>query len=168
MHMKNLHGDKPEKCKLCEKCFAMPYQLNYHIRKSHENSPQKFKCDHCSKLLSTKSAYQYHVQSIHLAKIQKIECSLCQKLISKDKLKMHIENVHENSKLKCEQCDKSMRPYRLRLHMREVHEEIKNFKCNLCKKAFGQRATLHKHLKNIHDVEDEKPVNSGCVTKCQT
>ena len=67
------------------------------------------------------------------------------------------EKIHDNTLLNCIYC-----PYRcvtgvhMTLHQRE-HFNIRDFKCDVCNKAFKQVCELNLHFANVH---------SGFVTKC--
>ena len=66
---------------------------------------------------------------------------------------MHIKSVHEKVKnYKCDICDKAFSRYgALKIHVNSVHEELKNHKCDLCDKAYSQLCQLKLHIKNVHE-----------------
>ena len=67
------------------------------------------------------------------------------------------ENVHENIQLACIYCPfTSATRCNLTIHQRE-HFNIRDYKCDICGKAFKQQAELNKHFDKLH---------SGYVTKC--
>ena len=63
------------------------------------------------------------------------ECSICgHNSKTKNKMKIHIDSVHEGKKPhKCSFCDKSFsQKGSLILHISSVHEQIKPNKCPIC------------------------------------
>ena len=85
---------------------------------------------------------------------------------SKKEMKFHAKNVHGTSKIRCNQCDTPMHPGRLKYHIQEVHEKVKDHRCNLCGKTFGQWSTLKKHLLNFHREGGNSSECSICSKTC--
>ena len=74
----------------------------------------------------------------------------------KTKLKRHVLAVHEGIKeFKCEICDKAFsQKSHKNSHMENVHEGIRNFYCDLCEnKYFVKSIDLRNHKKNYHGIE---------------
>ena len=64
----------------------------------------------------------------------------------------HINSVHEDQKnYKCDLCDKAFTQiWNLKTHINSVHEGLKNHKCDLCDKNFSEAGNLKKHIKSVH------------------
>merc|ERR1712051_553095 len=88
-------------------------------------------------------------------------CPFCGKKMRKEKLKKHIELVHEKKKPhKCNLCDKSFGwKVSLRLHISSIHgaplAERQPWPCELCKKGFTSQWALKTHIDSVH--EGKKP-----------
>ena len=75
MHMKT--GEKPFKCKICQKTYLEKAYLASHIKDTHaEEKP--FKCDFCEKFYSRRSRLNLHMR-MH-TKEKHYKCDICQKL----------------------------------------------------------------------------------------
>ena len=62
-------------------------------------------------------------------------------LANKENLNTHIKNVHEGQKnYKCDLCDKAFsQQQKLMRHIKNLHKGQKNYKCDLCDKDFSQQ-----------------------------
>ena len=51
------------------------------------------------------------------------------------------------------------------MHMNTVHLKLKPHKCNICKKNFGRKQILQKHVKKVHDgvsrIKNKKQVETA-------
>ena len=57
-----LHGDKIfYKCKLCEKAFSKPEELNIHANESHNSGNIIFKCDQCEQVFGKQENLNSHL-----------------------------------------------------------------------------------------------------------
>ena len=86
------------------------------------------------------------------------KCRVCdQAYNSRKDLKLHIKVMHRGE-IKCKECEESFdQNSDLERHLQICHEEAKQFKCDVCDKAFVLEWRLQKH-KGIHSIH--KP------TKC--
>ena len=83
-----------------------------------------FECPHCQKMIKTKAALNTHIQMVH---------------------------EHDSDEAGCYQCGQCGREYKykqsLKQHYLTVHMG-RLFHCEHCKKTFGTKATLKRHLAN--------------------
>ena len=65
----------------------------------------------------------------------------------------HIKTVHEKIKdFKCEICEKAfISNSDLKRHINAVHAKTKNFGCTQCGKCFSQSGHLNQHIKSVHE-----------------
>lgn len=84
-------------------------------------------------------------------------CDSCGKSFkSRNHMKRHYDRTHTdktNFKFSCEYCDKKfLLKYDLQRHMIK-HNSVRSIECYLCAKRFKSRASLHSHIKVIHDLD---------------
>ena len=74
----------------------------------------------------------------------------------------HTKIVHEGLKnYKCDLCDKAFSQLsNVKAHIKSVHEGIKNHKCDFCEKAFSEHGTLKRHISSFHYSYTEKSLIS--------
>ena len=71
---------------------------------------------------------------------------------SKQRLKFHINGVHEGVKYDCATCKSSFtHKSKMKQHIKTVHEKIKPFACDICDKSFGYKNNLKRHTVEKHD-----------------
>lgn len=147
------HTAKNFKCDKCEKEFQYPSQLA-----KHQKVHQGYVCEDCGFNTDTWSKLVKHRKEFHGKKIRPcenvFECPHCKKLIkTKAALNTHIQMVHEHNsdEAGCYQCGQCGREYKykqsLKQHYLTVHMG-RLFHCDHCKKTFGTKATLKRHLAN--------------------
>ena len=67
-------------------------------------------------------------------------------------LAKHIAEIHKLVAYVCEVCGSILKSqWWLRDHKIAVHGKEKNFKCQICNKAFALNTMLKAHIKNAHD-----------------
>ena len=114
----------------------------------------------------------------HLGRIHK--CPLCEKSYTTNyTLKDHVAYIHRGEKnQKCDKCGRSFGYIRaLQRHKKSTEcksfldldsketinlpntdqyiDSVKKFRCEFCQKAFGQKATLKKHISKIHGTKND-------------
>ena len=109
---------KNNKCHLCGKYFTECGHLKKHITNVLEGQ-KIYKCDLCDKTFSYTNSLKIHISSVHKGlKIYKLTLG---------NLKKHIKNVHERQK------NHTFKAY------------MKNYKCQICDKAFSQKQMKAAH-----------------------
>ena len=94
IHRKRQHEKPRFPCKLCDKGFHNPSNLNDHIHSVHDRS-RDFQCQHCDKNYAIKKYLLDHIKEIHFK--SKISCELCKtKLARVINYKMHVKRVHKD------------------------------------------------------------------------
>ena len=87
------------------------------------------------------------------------QCHLINSSTRKDKLKQHVQTVHEKLRYHCSLCNHQVtRRDKLNEHMQVVHQGLK-FKCDVCNEEYNRPAALKKH-KKIH-VDFEFLINTN-------
>ena len=80
---------------------------------------------------------------------EKISCQLCNAIVFKDRLHVHMQEVHGEKKDTCEKCGNSFTTKRqLNQHMAKVHEE--KFKCGICGLCCPKSSNLKEHISRVH------------------
>ena len=89
-----------------------------------------------------------------------LKCEICGKNISSLKnLRSHINTIHSSEKREshpCNLCGKKFTVAKsLTRHISVIHEQVKQFKCDNCDKAFGQKHHLDRHMKFVHPINPD-------------
>lgn len=150
--LSELHEDDTSglwKCRLCsatvEKDSFKQHILTHTKQKTHETTTG-FRCEHCSKLFSSRKYLRVHIRCIHINS-SKYPCSMCDKAFPRgDYLRRHISRAHENTFYTCQICDKSYKDHAHYKDHVKTHMGAQ-YQCNECKRVFGYRAALVRHLK---------------------
>ncbi|XP_028041258.1 oocyte zinc finger protein XlCOF26-like [Bombyx mandarina] len=121
-HQKHQHDiEKKYVCLVCPLSFQSHYKRSRHMATEHDNR-EVINCPHCPKTFVFRSMMMTHVRDAHL------------------KVKNHI----------CGVCGwKAVNTNRLKNHMYK-HSGEKNFKCDICDKAFTTRKIMKAHLARMH------------------
>jgi RNase P subunit RPR2 len=64
IHLRTHTGYKPLKCKVCQRPFGDPSNLNKHIR-LHADGDTPYRCRHCGKVLVRRRDLERHIRSRH-------------------------------------------------------------------------------------------------------
>jgi len=66
------------------------------------------------------------------------------------------EGFSKTGKVKCEECGLMLASVEcLRTHIKIIHQNIRNFRCNICRKEFSSLYSMKKHMKTSHETEKE-------------
>jgi KRAB domain-containing zinc finger protein len=85
--------------------------------------------------------------------VKPFECQICSsKFGLKNKLKNHVQTVHDNIKaFTCEIClSKFGQNANLKRHVLSVHENRKPYHCQICSTSFNRKVLLETHVLKIH------------------
>lgn len=133
-------------CELCLKQFSSKNGLNYHEKRAHRLSLQKFTCIQCDKNFAYDRDLELHVKNYHCYK----ECEVCGNKITVNRFKSHLK-VHNNERAHyCLLCPRTFtRKDLLNKHLFS-HSEEKPFSCGECKRGFYDKGRLVKHDLKFH------------------
>ena len=82
---------------------------------------------------------------------------------SKQRLKFHINGVHEGVKYDCATCKSSFtHKSKMKQHIKTVHEKIKPFACDICDKSFGYKNNLKRLTMEKHDQKNLELLSPNC------
>ena len=121
------------------------------------------KCDQCDKKFTRKDSVQLHLKKKHgFRKV--FSCKLCDKHFqSNQDLTAHLKTFHKKKTHVCEKCGKSF-PSRSGKSNHKTFvkcqpedsistskENSKRLGCSFCSKTFGQKSSLLRHVKTVHN-----------------
>ena len=169
-------------CDICNKtCY---FRIDQH-RKSHMSPSEQIeydrKCDICQTIFNSKLILEKHLKThlkpsnaFRIKKKPLLTCKYCNKtFIRKDGLKVHIDNVHEQTKsYKCKFCEKIFNKSASHSnHVRTKHSTTKlkkpdPVKCEICEKSFNNKHVLEYHIKTVHEGSEKCECNT-CGKKIQ-
>ena len=150
--MRNFHeGHRDYVCDFCDMAFIYQTSLKVHLSKKHSefNKAQKIvECEFCSKEFIS-DRLKTHIQQVHDSR-SNFECEKCKKTLSSGfYLKRHIKTVHGLERYSCKHCSKLFKSDQyLTQHISTVHFKKKHYKCETCNKSFTQWIGLNLHKKS--------------------
>lgn len=104
-----ISGERPYKCKFCEKAYVSQSHRSEHMRSKHidVDNAVAYDCDVCGQNFKTRRTLQTHMKR---HKDLQIKCRLCDKTFPNSKLVLtHLRTHPEYEPLSCEFCGKTFR-----------------------------------------------------------
>lgn len=142
------------KCGTCKRFYKTKEQLEKHKVQMH--SKDDFGCNVCGKLFGVKFRLARHMVS-HM-KEKAFSCSICDKKFKTEiTLRSHVRVVHEGDKkkvyrnYKCNLCPKAYISLALLEDHQFAHTGVKQHICHVCSASYASEASLFKHIKEIHE-----------------
>ncbi|XP_042201509.1 zinc finger protein ZFAT isoform X2 [Callorhinchus milii] len=113
-----------------------------------------FTCEYCNKVFKFKHSLQAHLR-IHTNE-KPYKCPQCEYASTiKANLIVHMRK-HTGEKFACDYCAFTcLSKGHLKVHVERVHKKIKQH-CRFCKKKYSDVKNLLKHMREIHDLQEEK------------
>ncbi|CAO1414875.1 unnamed protein product [Diamesa serratosioi] len=144
-HMKHHFHEYRFLCSMCGKSFRFQNLLQHHMQIEHYNSI-RFMCDHCTYETKFKINLERHQRT------NSNICHVCNKqMASSTSLFKHVQVQHNNVRaFKCDLCDKTFGFKHSMVSHRNTHTGEKPFCCNFCSFRSGDRSTISKHKKKMH------------------
>lgn len=157
-HCRRSHQNEKQKCSDCNETFYLPYQLQRHIKNSHEkrvkerkkenieSKSEKSICCHCGKIMAA-HYLDRHINDVHLKCYTEYTCDLCDaKVHTKGGLISHMRRKHMDVNYECTFCKELFPSYGTRrTHELRFHTFAYKFSCNLCGHKFISNRDLRKH-----------------------
>ncbi|CAB3261038.1 unnamed protein product [Arctia plantaginis] len=150
LHTRGVHLKQfPRRCPICSERFNSNYQRTKHLRIIHNQTTGLFRCDTCGREYDLKYHLLIHIRSVHLQERNQ-ECPVCHaRFFSKYCLSRHMV-IHTGDKnFKCEICGKA---YARRKNLREHLRSHESGVCSICGQNYEDQNNLVAHVNNVHAV----------------
>ena len=166
-------GGKPYSCPHCGKTCSGERGVKEHIKRVHQGglgrTGKQLTCEYCYVIFVTRQDLIDHLKDIHNVvqlsrgpiadrNARNFVCSECGKEFDHKLKHSFIEHIatHTRSDLhSCGECGKTfVRERELRYH-KARHRGEGRYVCGLCNKNFVLKWDLKKHLKTIHDIDED-------------
>jgi KRAB domain-containing zinc finger protein len=143
-------SEKSFQCYICNKLFNLGIAKKRHIREEHRDKAGA-DCPLCLRCkIPSATAFENHYRT-HFVE-PRFNCSFCDRSFHEsDRLKTHIKRSHATNKYICFWCKRTFKDKSgISRHILSVHFHERNYKCNLCYKAFSASYNLKEHLFAVH------------------
>uniref|UniRef100_A0A182IJR4 Uncharacterized protein n=1 Tax=Anopheles atroparvus TaxID=41427 RepID=A0A182IJR4_ANOAO len=174
----------PLTCELCSETFTIPGEWVRHIEGHSEmtqNQPKRrrrteeptdetaaLRCDLCATYYVTPADWVRHVQNTHtereLAASNNRALAVrrtCSKRGNSTTAAPGGEATSQQEKL-CNICNKTFPSYASMAIHKRTHTGEKPFHCELCNKGFNVKSNLHRHMRTVHNQQDDMgPISSN-------
>ena len=136
-------------CQMCSFTVGEKRAMERHLRKDHFNQ-SFYPCDKCDHVARTKKGLEKHGLHEHNVGFS-LECDICLKRFQSEAcLNLH-KMTHGEKEYRCDQCLFVTHTIQLmKSHKVSRHSMERNWKCDLCNKAFKLNCNLIQHKKNVH------------------
>ena len=142
-----MHGDKIfYKCKLCEKAFSKPEELNIHANESHNSGNIIFKCDQCEQVFGKQENLNVHLLLHKEKQISALPNSLVDMSVSKSCVTGSNPSGALFSKSQQQQTQK------VNIVKLSTLEKADLKKCEICGQMFTNIDLLTSHMNIKHGV----------------
>lgn len=153
LHMRSHTGEKPYKCKFCDKAYQHGSHLKDHVLSHHTPGYRPHVCEVCGKGFPIAARLRSH-QRVH-KKETPYKCKDCGKTFARiELLRQHLAYKKKGYDIICELCGHKFREnYSLKTHMLTKHGEPE-FHCKYCDKKFFKKKNFNVHVNNhlgIHE-----------------
>ena len=133
-------------CNRCGKCFAFPTELDRHIKSKHSEMKQ-------APDIGRKSGKEFKANVLEYLKTNGQTATVAKFKLSKSTLR--VWSILDKNPFSCPTCDfKAPSQSKFARHMCKFAEQ-QSLECSLCKLRFGSGLQLRKHLKNVHNQNEE-------------
>ena len=161
-HLETVHdGIKPFECDVCQARFSINRDMKIHKDTVHQKI-RAFQCNFCDQTFTQSSSLKTHIRRKHSDG----------KIIFPLPLDVHIEESLKEGKIPCQYdlCGKSFASkQRLKSHVEAIHEGKKllvdRLNCDLCNKRFASKQRLNSHVASIHESDIRQDLNESKVTE---
>ena len=139
-------------CTRCGYTCKSKQLLKRHTEVIHKDNI--FKCEKCDYNTKVEQYFQIHIgrcQGENTLSCERCPYKVTNEVVGKQKMKDHIEIVHEGVRLTCHLCNvKLTRKSNLDKHMQEKHS-TETFQCNLCNYLSSCKRNVTRHVRRVHD-----------------
>ncbi|XP_023933303.1 zinc finger protein 525 [Lingula anatina] len=140
------NGERPYKCRFCDKTFTQKGSCTNHERIHTGDKP--YKCRFCDKTYKDKISCIYH-ERIHSGE-RPYKCRFCNKTFPIKGNCTNHERIHTRDKpYKCRFCDKTFKYQNSCIRHEKIHTGERPYKCRFCDKTFAQKGNCISH-ERIH------------------
>ena len=138
-------------CSICGEVFENAFCLKTHEKNVHSVKRKRVSCQQCDYTCNQPNRLKSHINIVH--NNIKYPCEICGKLFANNlSLSAHVTNIHERNQIfYCEQCDyKAVTKFGLQNHILTKHDKV-IFECNQCDKKYSYIQQLDVHKKAVHE-----------------